>query len=68
MDDEDSLSSHLHSKEYAALRSDLSAALSAFDRAQDWAVSGAEMHCSLISAAGVGTRRAGRKDPCGCSC
>lgn len=28
-----------HVKQYAALRSDLSAALSAFDRAQDWAVS-----------------------------
>lgn len=33
----DTPSAPIHSKQYTALRSDLSAALSAFDRAQDWA-------------------------------
>lgn len=36
-DDETQLTSS-QSRQYSALRSDLSAALAAFDRAQDWAV------------------------------
>lgn len=36
--DEDSQLTSSQSRQYSALRSDLSAALAAFDRAQDWAV------------------------------
>lgn len=41
MEGESDTSAPVHSKQYAALRSDLSAALAAFDRAQDWAVGAA---------------------------
>lgn len=37
--DDDDHMSHAQSKQYSVLQSDLSAALAAFDRAQDWAVS-----------------------------
>lgn len=43
MEGEGDSSAPVHSKQYAALRSDLTAALSAFDRAQDWAVSAARL-------------------------
>lgn len=36
--DEERNLSHAQNKQYAVLRSDLAAALAAFDRAQDWAV------------------------------
>lgn len=39
MDSDEERVTGSNTKQYAALRSDLSAALAAFDRAQDWAVS-----------------------------